>query len=256
MLPAVALAVGRLTVSSACLFPSSICNVRAVKKRFSLLPAALAVLLALPSFAIAAAPSGYGAVFRWYQRAAEAGDAEAQFMLALQYEQGLRGGGIDLALAEDWYRSAAENGYGLAQLRLALLLQARPDDPAAAAEAVGWLEAAAGQGLADAQFNLAIALETGSGVVVDQAAAIDWYRRAAEQGVPQAWYNLGGLLATGDSAPADDLEAYMWLELAAGADMPGAADLRDRLAQRMTPDMVGEARSMAADRRDGAALAE
>lgn len=224
---------------------SSIGNVRAVKQHLRLAPALLSIVLAIPSVANAAAPEGYGAVFRWYQRAAEAGDVEAQFMLGLQYEQGLRGEVPDLERAERWFRQAAEGGNALAQFRLALLLQGRTA-AAARTEAVRWLTDAAEQGLADAQFNLAIALETGVGTASDEAAAIAWYRAAADQGMPQAMYNLGGLLATGSNAPLDDIEAYAWLERAARLDASGAADLRDRLAGRMTPAMIDEARALAA----------
>ncbi len=209
-----------------------------------LLPAALLVALALPQIAEAAAPQGYGAVLRWYRQQAEAGDAEAQFMLALQYEEGVRGGEPDIGEALRWYRAAAENGHALAQFRLALLLQAQ-SHAGARAEAVRWLTAAAEQGLADAQYNLAIALEMGIGTDRDEAGAIRWYRAAAEQGMPAAMYNLGGLLATGSNAPRDDVEAWAWLERAARAGVAGAADLRDRLAARMTPAMIAEARAQA-----------
>ena len=192
--------------------------------------------------------SNVGHAFGWYLRAAEAGDAEAQYMLALQYEQGLRIEGADLEKAEYWYRKAAENGYSLAQFRLALVLQQR-GDAEALAEAAALLRGAAEQGMPDAQYNLAIALETGRGVPADADAARDWYRKAAEQGLPEAQYNLGGLLATGANAPLDDIEAYMWLALAAEAGVADAADLRDRLGERMTDAMIAEALSLAAVRR-------
>ena len=214
-----------------------------MKNVIFLLSAVLPGVLAMPITVNAEAPSGYGAVFRWYVSAAEAGDPEAQFMLALQYEQGLRfSQPPDLPKAEEWYRRSAENGYALAMFRLALLLQ-QQDGAAARSEAVQWLTQAAESGLADAQFNLAIALESGAGVPVDEAGAIRWYRAAAEQGMPAAMYNLGGLLATGDTAPLDDVEAYRWLDQAAAAGIAEAAGLRDRLAERMTPAMIEEARA-------------
>jgi hypothetical protein len=37
----------------------------------------------------------------------------------------------------------------------------------------------------------------------------------------------------------------MWLDGAAGAGIAAAADLRDRLAERMTPALIAEARALA-----------
>jgi len=237
------------TPTSACSLPSPVGSNRAVR----IFVTAIALATAGLSDPAGAQESNFGHAFRWYLEAAEDGDAEAQFMLAMQYEQGLRVEGADLEKAEYWYRQAAEGGYPLAQFRLALVLQ-QPADAEALAEAVTLMQGAAAQGLADAQFNLAIAYEAGRGVAADEAAAIAWYRRAGEQGLPEAWYNLGGLLATGASAPLDDVEAYMWLELAAGADIAGAADLRDRLAERMTEALIAEALDLATARRDAPAV--
>ena len=90
------------------------------------------------------------------QKLAEAGDAEAQFNLALFYEDG-EGVTQDYAEAVKWWRLAAE------------------------------------QGDAQAQNNLGVCYENGEGVTKDLAEAVKWYRKAAQQGVSQAKVKLNDL---------------------------------------------------------------
>ena len=139
---------------------------------------------------------------------AEAGDAEAQFIL----------GGIYIT------------GVGV------------PHD---AAEAVAWYRRAAEQGHARAQYNLGGMYREGRGVPQDAAGAVAWYRRAAEQGHARAQYNLGGMYAEGRGVPQDAVEAHMWLTIAAsrstGAEREQIVTARAAVAVRMTPTDLREA---------------
>src|SRR5262245_59017032 len=83
------------------------------------------------------------------RKAAEQGDAEAQYKLGCLYANG-RGLPVDDCQAAKWYQKAAE------------------------------------QGNPDAQNNLGWMYETGRGVAPDTAAAIGWYRKAAAQGKESA----------------------------------------------------------------------
>ena len=143
---------------------------------------------------------------------AEAGDAEAQFIL----------GGIHVT------------GVGV------------PQD---AAEAVAWYRCAAEQGDASAQSNLGGMYDQGLGVSQDAAGAVAWYRRAAEQGHVRAQYNLGGMYAEGRAVPADAVEAHMWLTIAAsrstGAEREQIVTARAAVAVRMTPTDLREAEGRA-----------
>jgi hypothetical protein len=47
--------------------------------------------------------------FKWYLKAAEQGNAAAQYALGLLYEQG-KGTAKDKQIAATWYRKAAEQG--------------------------------------------------------------------------------------------------------------------------------------------------
>ncbi|MFO7642063.1 MAG: serine/threonine-protein kinase, partial [Candidatus Competibacteraceae bacterium] len=82
---------------------------------------------------------------RWYRRAAEQGDAEAQANLGWMYLQG-RGVAQDHAEAVRWYRQAAEQGFSKAQFNL------------------GWMYA------------------EDRGVAQDYAEAARWFRQAAAHG--------------------------------------------------------------------------
>ena len=89
--------------------------------------------------------------------AAEQGNAEAQFLLGLQYKVG---DGIDKDRGEavKWLRKSAESGYAEAQYALGDLYAGLDptDELADPREAEKWLKAAAAQGNTDAQSRLAV----------------------------------------------------------------------------------------------------
>lgn len=128
--------------------------------------------------------------------AAELGDADAQFDLALRYQTG-EGAAVDLREAARWYGTTAA------------------------------------QGLAAAQNNLGVVLATGRGLPRDREAARSWFERAAAQRHNGARYNLGLLHAAGDGS-ADLAIAYAWLALAARHGHPEAAARRDAVLARMS----------------------
>ncbi len=59
-------------------------------------------------------PGTYGDAMRWYQRAAEAGSAKAQFYLGMLHETGTNRP-IDATEAARWFAKAARQGHALAQ---------------------------------------------------------------------------------------------------------------------------------------------
>ena len=93
----------------------------------------------------------YEEAFKLYRILAEQGDARAQYMLGICYENGI-GVAKDKTKAVRWYRKAAE------------------------------------QGNAEAQYSLGICYDLGIGVAKDKAEAVRWYRKAAEQGLAVAQY--------------------------------------------------------------------
>ena len=116
-------------------------------------------------------------------KAAEQGDADAQFYLGEIYESGIHANGEDV--------------------------------PQNYAEAMKWWLKAAEQGNAEAKFKLGLMYYDGDGVPQDYAEAMKWYRKAAEQGDAVAQLFLGYLYFEGEGVPKDDVEAYVWFSIAA-----------------------------------------
>jgi uncharacterized protein len=93
------------------------------------------------------------------------------------------------------------------------------------------------------------------GEVVPQnyTEAAKWYRRAAEQGLAVAQFALGAIYARRQGVPEDLVRAHMWLSLSAAhaAQIRGAQklardaqELRDNVAQNMTPEQLMEAEQL------------
>jgi Caspase domain/Sel1 repeat len=101
-----------------------------------------------------------------WQEQADAGEAEAQYMVAQIYEKGL-GTPPDYARAASWYRKAADQGHNASQISLGYLL------------------------------------EQGLGVTANSAEALDWYRRAA--GLPADLVVLTGAEAAVNQQQAQAL---------------------------------------------------
>ena len=102
----------------------------------------------------------YLTAFFYYEKAAEQGNATAQFNLGYFYDEGL-GVEQDYKKAKEWYEKAAE------------------------------------QGNATAQFNLGYLYENGLGVEQDYKKAKEWYEKAIEQGNATAQEHLGFLYLFG-----------------------------------------------------------
>ena len=139
---------------------------------------------------------------------AKAGDAAAELAIGIEYQKGdvvPR----DFVQAADWFRKAADLGNARAQFRLGSLYQQREsglmqDD----AQAAQWLRKAADQGLAEAQNALALAYAHGKGVAQDPAQAAEWFQKAVAQNDAQAMVNLAGLYSKGQGVNRDEKQAF------------------------------------------------
>ena len=116
----------------------------------------------------------------------------------------------------------------------------------------GGIRKAADQGDAAAQYNLGVMYDNGQGVPQDYAEAVRWYRKAADQGDASAQYNLGRLYADGQGVRKDYVQALKWFNLAV-ASFPASDTAnreksirdRDRVAAKMTPAQIAEAKRLA-----------
>ena len=150
----------------------------------------------------------------WYQKAAEQGHAKAQFNLAVRYENG-NGVERDQTKAVRWYLKAAQQGHSGAQFNLAVCYKDGDGVQEDQWKASHWFHMAAEQGDAVAQFNLAVRYEEGRGIHQDQSKAIRWYRTAAHHGYANAQNNLAICYEQGRGVKQDQREAVHWYRAAA-----------------------------------------
>jgi uncharacterized protein len=152
--------------------------------------------------------------------------------------------GIDPADAVKWYRKAAEQGDAVAQYYLGLMYLNGKGVPEDDAEAVKWFRKAAEQGNAKAQYYLGFMYANGTGVPEDDAEAVKWYRKAAEQGYANAQFNLGLMYLNGEGVPEDNVFAYMWFNLAAAQGDEDAKKGKGMISGNMTKEQIAEAQKL------------
>jgi uncharacterized protein len=145
---------------------------------------------------------------------AQAGDPEAETMLALAYHAGtlLK---MDDAKALRLLQQAASRGFVAAEEAVGIFCQAGFGMPPDKAQAVSWYTKAAQHGSKDAATNLALMYANGDGIQKDAAKAATWFRNAAEAGDATAQLNLAALYHRGEGVPQDDTQAALWLSKAA-----------------------------------------
>jgi uncharacterized caspase-like protein/TPR repeat protein len=129
---------------------------------------------------------------RWFQRAAEQGTLGAQFELGQMYDQGI-GGDKSCKDAEKWLRRAAERAHTEATVQLGWLYLKGCGGEKNPAEASKWLKQAAAKGSRDAQFSLGVLYFNGEGVAKDAKEARKLLEAAAAKGHPSAKFYLDRL---------------------------------------------------------------
>jgi localization factor PodJL len=159
---------------------------------------------------------------RWFERAAVQGMAAAQYNLGVMYDRGL-GLSEDPSLAFFWYQSAAEQGHARAQHNLATAYADGRGTNQDLASAARWFERAAAAGIPDSQYYLGALYERGMGVAPDLSKALGLYRLAAGQGHREAAERVAALAATpaaSSTTPVPKVEEFTTGDEAA---MPRAA---------------------------------
>ena len=99
----------------------------------------------------------------------------------------------DVKQAADWYRKAADQGDAAAQYTLGRMYEKGEDLPRDDAQAAALYMKAAEQGHAEAQYALGWMYRNGRGVTEDNEQAVKWFLKAAVQGFPRAQMFLGWL---------------------------------------------------------------
>jgi len=160
------------------------------------------------------------AALRWLTRSAESGHLQAQNCVGSILRNGVGGLPVDKAEAAGWFRKAAERGEAEAQYNLGEMYEEADGVEKDEEEAFKWYESAAEGGVALAQFKAGLMLHAGNGADKDVVRAIQMITRAAEQGVPQALHVLGSVHYAGDGVAIDKVAAAKYFKEAAEAGDP------------------------------------
>ncbi len=180
---------------------------------------------------------GWGAVpvdkqmaVRWYVKAAECGDVEAQYRLGRCHYNG-DGVKEDKIKAVEWYRKAAERGYIKAQRDLCACYSIGDGVAQDLDEAERWFCKLMEQGDeraksrleqyyndvkrddAEAQYRMGLLYWGENCAMENPFLAARWFRKAAEHGHPEAQYQLGECYYEGFNVwgvEVDESEAVKW----------------------------------------------
>lgn len=167
---------------------------------------------------------------KWYGRAADQGNAEAQFKLATLFHEGAPGLKKNPDRAAKLYAAAAKQGHVEAQNWLGYCYQhglgVKQDDKTA----VEWYQKAADGKLAMAENNLGLMYLGGKGVDQDYKRAFDLFERSANQGYDWGINNLGGLYEKGWGTEQDMAKALFLYRQAAAKGNDAASKSEKRLA--------------------------
>jgi len=138
-----------------------------------------------------------------YRRAAEAGEMEAQFALAVLYLQG-RGLPKDRQRGMMWMQRAAEQGYVPAQSYLYLASDEFGALPLGGSILLDWAKERALAWDPQAFYLLGRVFETGRGVEADAAQARRWYQLAELMGVEAARRTVSASASVSAAPPAGE----------------------------------------------------
>jgi TPR repeat protein len=126
---------------------------------------------------------------RWYRKAAEQGNAAAQFLVGLSYSSG-EGVPQDYAEAVRWFRKAADHGNASAQFSLGVMYSKGQGVPQDYAEAHMWFNLAASRASGDDQKKFSDARElVAKKMTAEQIAGA---QRRAREWKPKSGENKGG----------------------------------------------------------------
>jgi TPR repeat protein len=173
-----------------------------------------------------------------FTKAAEQGDAEAQYYLGSYYEHEK-----DTEKALHWLEQAARQDYPHTGCRLGDIYSQGEKVPPDLDRAAEWYRREAEHGCGWAQYRF-------GRILMDRkhtAEGLSWYRRAAEGGSAPAMSALGEFYSDDLFNTPDYVEAYVWLRLVATADnmpasirWPAATTLR-RVRKKLSPAQIVEA---------------
>jgi localization factor PodJL len=174
--------------------------------------------------------------------AAKKADPLAFFEIGARYADG-RGVAADPKAAVTWYQRAADAGFAPAQYRLASIYEKGMGVDRDIAKSRALYGQAAAQGNTSAMHNLAVLNATGAEGKPDFAEAARWFKEAAERNVRDSQYNLAILYARGNGVPQDLSQSYKWFAVAAMQGDQDAAQKRDEVANALGAEKLKAAKA-------------
>jgi len=149
--------------------------------------------------------------FRQQVKAAESGDAQAQYELGMVYfkDQQKR----DDAKALEWLEKSADQGNLQAKFQLGTMYSIGDGVKQDIPKSVEYLEDSANGGYAEAQYYLGYSYYFGISHEQDVNLGIEWIEKAAQQGYSEAMFALA--YAYQRTEPPEEQKAFEWLLKAA-----------------------------------------
>ncbi len=182
----------------------------------------------------------------WFEKAANQGNAEAQFQLGNLYENSQLP--KDYRLAASWYQKAAQQGSAKAQARLGVFYSLGLGVTQDPNEAILWSGKAALQGNADAQYWFGLGYMQGKRAPKDAQIAMGWLSKAAAQGHTDALLLMARAYQRGDGTPKDAVLAYALNKLAlANKASSSATQQRDDLTEALNPQQLEVSNKLASE---------
>ena len=133
-------------------------------------------------------------------------------------------------------RKAAEEGDAEAQYQLGLIYLYGNEEPKDARKAFEWMSRAAAQNVVPAKRELGVMLASGEGTEPDIPRAVQMLSDAADNLDPGALYHLGLMYEKGIGVPMDLQKAVRMLAYAASMGYPGAEFDADRIDRILTEE--------------------
>ena len=162
------------------------------------------------------AHADFAKALAYYTEAAEANDAEAQYIIGTLYYSG-RGVHQSYAEAAKWYEKSALNGYVTAQSDLGEMNYRGKGIPRDYTKAVKWFEMAVEQNDAKAMFFLGGMYNSkNQGVQTNTLKTAELWKKSAVLGYPNAEFYLGQMYLIGRGGITQNADSAMiWIDKAA-----------------------------------------
>ncbi len=179
-----------------------------------------------------------------FEKAAKLGNAEAAVNLGFMLISG-NGTKKNSSLAMDYFEKAAAAKNPTAEFMLGYAYYSGKLRPRDYDKAAPLIKDAAAAGFDEAQYVLAQMYMNGLGFPQNYGNAVKNLKQAVSQGSVEAMMLLGNTLALGEKYTKDIYTAHVMFNLAAVRGMPGAADRRSVLEEKMKIDEILQAQSEA-----------